>query len=905
MGSVTRALLALVAALFCAAAAHAQLAKVRDVEGVTEYALPNGLVVLVHADDSKPTTTVNLIYRVGSKNEGIGETGAAHLLEHMLFKASATIPDPKLEMTRRGARWNGTTWTDRTNYFAQFASNDETMDWMLGWLAESMTGARLDAAELASEMTVVRNELERAENNPAAVLGMRMRSAAFDWHGYGHSTLGARSDIENIPIERLRAFYRTWYRPDNAVLVIGGRFDVPAASKRLEAVFGAIPKPATPRPVHYTREPVQDGEREVILRRVGGSPEAAVLYHVMAPAERDFAATRVLAQVLGQERGPLDKALLDTQLAARRSAGVLAGNDPGVLVASATLAPGPDAEGRVRAAQQALVKTMESVVLTEDDVAQARTRLLQAIQSELRDPERLSLALTEAVGAGDWRLLFAQRDWVEAVTFADVQRVARAWLLPSNRTTGLYIPEAAAVARAPEPSNVAAADVLRDYRGRTVAATAPAFALTPENIEAHLAKSRITVGGAPGLQLAVLARDTKDARVTGVLRLRWGTAESVNGSAVLATFAGPMFTQHDDKLRAQTLALDAQLRVNSGAGGLFASFEVPARNLQAFLQSFAAALRAGEFDDAAFERLRAASLAANEASQADTATLAANALQLSFSHYPPGDPREARTLQQTADLLQQASAAQLRAFWKRFAGASHGELVVIGPVDAQSVRDAAQQVFGDWKSAEPHQPWLFEYPAAMPARWQEVQVAEKANASYSARIPLAMNEESPEFPALFAAVQLLGGRAGGTALWKRVREQEGLSYGVNSSLYVPSRIEGEAGAININASFAPQNRDRLRAAIRDELQQRAKNGFSSLEVGFARRAIVSGRADWLAQPGNLAGLLANNLRWGRDMGWYARLTEQYANLDTQAVNAALAKYLQLDRLTEVAAGTFR
>jgi zinc protease len=169
-----------------------------------------------------------------------------------------------------------------------------------------------------------------------------------------------------------------------------------------------------------------------------------------------------------------------------------------------------------------------------------------------------------------------------------------------------------------------------------------------------------------------------------------------------------------------------------------------------------------------------------------------------------------------------------------------------------------------------------------------------------------MNEDSPDFPALFAAVQLLGGRPG-TALWKRVREQEGLSYGVGTSLSVPAnpRIEGNAGSITISASFAPENRDRLRAAIHDELQQRAKNGFSSLEVGFARRAITSARADWLAQPANLAGLLANNLRWGRDMGHYREQTEAYEHLDAQAVNAALAKYLDLAKLNEVAAGSFR
>lgn len=893
-------------ALALAASAQAQLKEVRQVEGVVEYALPNGLTVLVHADASKPTTTVNLVYRVGSKHEGNGETGAAHLLEHMLFKASDTVGDPKLEMTRRGARWNGTTSADRTNYFAQFASNAETLDWMLGWLAEAMTKARLEQRELETEMTVVRNELERAENSASRILGGRMRAAAFQWHGYGRDTLGARSDVENIPIERLRAFYAAWYRPDNAVLVIGGQFDVAAALRRVEQVFGAIPRPGVPLPASYTREPVQDGERQVVLRRVGGSPQVAVLYHVMPAAQRDYAAARVLAELLGRDRGLLDKALVDTRLAASRWAWVSAGADPGYLMAGAAVPDSANPEAATRAALDALVKAMESLQAAPQDVAQARAQVLQSMQAQLRNPEALSLALTESVAQGDWRLLFAHRDWVESVTPEDARRVASSWLLPSNRTSGLYIPDPTTAARAPASPVVNVAEVLRDYRGRAVQVLAEDFPLTPENIEARLAKARITVGGQPGLHLAVLPRQTKDARVTGTLRLRWGTADSVKGSAVLATLLGPLFTQGSERMRAELLALEAQLRIMAGVGGLTASFDVPARHLPALLQLLGDVLRRQDFPDDAFERVRAAALAANRASQSDTAALAANTLQRALSQYPPGDPREARSLQETEGLLKAATPAQLRAFWQRFGGAGQGELVLVGPVDPQQVRDTAQQVFGAWRSAEPFRPWTFEYPSVIKARWQEVPVPDKANASYTARIPLAMNEESPEYPALFAAVQLLGGRAG-TALWKRVREQEGLSYGVGSSLSVPAspRAEGNAGAINITASFAPENRDRLRAAIHDELQQRARNGFSSLEVGFARRAIVSGRADWLAQPANLAGLLANNLRWGRDMAWYARQTQAYENLDTQAVNAALAKYLALDRLTEVAAGSFR
>ena len=333
--------------------AQSGLREVRQVEGITEYALPNGLTVLLQPDNSKPTTSVAITYRVGSRHEGYGESGAAHLLEHLLFKASATIADPKMEMTRRGARWNGTTSHDRTNYFAQFSSDPETLGWMLGWLAESMTQARLLQADLASEMTVVRNELERAENNPGRVMGERMLSAAYLWHGYGRSVLGARSDVENMPIERLQAFYRKHYRPDNAVLLVGGRFDAETVRQRIATSFGPITQPATPIEPTWTLEPAQDGERQVMLRRAGGSSSVAVLYHVMPGSTPDFATLRVLAQLLRSQGGALDKALVQTGLAATHWSYAAAANEPGYFMAGVGLRDVPEAEAEQAAARAA------------------------------------------------------------------------------------------------------------------------------------------------------------------------------------------------------------------------------------------------------------------------------------------------------------------------------------------------------------------------------------------------------------------------------------------------------------------------------------------------------------------------------------------------------------------------
>ena len=238
-------LLAVVAFLPCAALAAlpAGVTKVASVEGVDEYRLANGLQVLLFVDATKPTTTVDVTYKVGSRQENYGETGMAHLLEHMLFKGTPSVPSVFAELGSRGMQFNGNTSYDRTTYFETFTASQPSLDWVLMMESERMTRSTFSKAELDSEMTVVRNEFERGENEPTSVLWKRMAAGAFDWHSYGKPTIGNRSDIENVPFERLRAFYTRYYQPDNAVLTIAGRFDPVRTLGVVSRTFGTLPKP--------------------------------------------------------------------------------------------------------------------------------------------------------------------------------------------------------------------------------------------------------------------------------------------------------------------------------------------------------------------------------------------------------------------------------------------------------------------------------------------------------------------------------------------------------------------------------------------------------------------------------------------------------------------------------------
>jgi zinc protease len=289
---------------------------VHSVEGVSEYRLPNGLQVLLIPDDSKPTTTVNVTYRVGSRHENYGQTGMAHLLEHLMFKGSPRHPNVWGDFNKRGLRANGTTWFDRTNYFASFSANEDNLRWYLEWQADAMVNSFIARKDLDTEMTVVRNEMEMGENDPGRVLFEKTLATMYQWHNYGKSTIGARTDVEGVDIAQLQAFYHQHYQPDNATLIVSGKFDPTKVLSWVTQYFGPIVAPKAHPAAQYTLDPVQDGERTVTLRRVGGVPLLYAGYHVMPGADADFAAVELLGLILADTpSGRLHKQLTEKQLA--------------------------------------------------------------------------------------------------------------------------------------------------------------------------------------------------------------------------------------------------------------------------------------------------------------------------------------------------------------------------------------------------------------------------------------------------------------------------------------------------------------------------------------------------------------------------------------------------------------
>jgi zinc protease len=876
-----------------------------SVEGITEYNLPNGLRILLFPDASKPTTTVNITYLVGSRNEGYGETGMAHLLEHMMFKGTPRHRNIPQELTEHGARPNGTTWFDRTNYFETFTASDTNLVWALALESDRMVHSYVARKDLESEFTVVRNEFELGENDPANVLEERVLSTAFLWHNYGHSTIGARSDIENVPIERLQAFYHKYYQPDNAILLVAGKFDPAATLRLIEQRFGPIPRPKREGDLRiwptYTLDPPQDGERSVTLRRVGDVQVIMAAYHVPAGTHPDFAAIDVLAQVLGNEpSGRLYQALVETKKAASVSSYDYQLREPGVVIVSATLRK----EDNLDSAWAAMHGALADVVgrpPTVEEVDRAKTQLLKNIELTLNRSDRVGLEMSEWAAMGDWRMLFLHRDRIKRVTPEDVARVAAAYLKPSNATTGTFVPtEHPDRSEIPPTPDVAV--MVKDYRGDTALAAGEVFDPSPANIDRRTARSVLP----GGLRLALLPKSNRGQAVNLSLTLRFGSLETARGKSVIGDLAADMLmrgttTKTRQQIHDEFDRLKARVSVAGGPTSLRASIETTRPNLVPALRLLGEVLRQPAFDPKEFEELKRENLASIEEQKSEPTALGSNAFARYMNPYPKGDPRYTATLEEQAADYTGASLDEVKRFYAESYGSSNGELAVVGDFDPPELSQAATEIVGTWRSPEAYARIPQEYQDVAPTS-MTIETPDKANAFFLAGLNLKLRDDDPRYPALVLGNYILGGGFLNSRLATRIRQKEGISYGVGSVVQANS-LDSTTAFITY-AIYAPENAARLEAAFREEVDRVLKDGFTDEEVKKAKEGWLQSRNVTRAQDNALAGQLSNSLFLGRTLAWDADLEHRVAELTPAQIDQAVRQYIDPSRLVVVKAGDF-
>ena len=880
----------------------ANVSKVTAVEGISQYKFANGLQVLLAPDPSKPQIVVNITYLVGSRHENYGETGMAHLLEHMLFKGSKKHPKITDEFTQRGAQWNASTWNDRTNYHETFTASDANLDWALALEADRMLNSFIRKEDLVTEMPVVRNEFEIGENDPTNILSERIVSTMYLWHNYGKSTIGARSDIENVPIPRLQAFYRNHYQPDNAVLVVAGRIDEAKTLAMIARHFGGIAKPARKLQNLYTQEPVQDGERFVKLERVGDVQAVMAGFHVPPLAHADYALSVLLTDVLANTpSGRLHKALVETKKSTSVASYNFENRDPSVLLVWAELRK----EQSLDEARVLFVKTLEGFAanpVAAVEVERAKSKQLKNIDLTMNNSVNLATHLSEAIGAGDWRLFFLNRDRIRNATAADVQRAALAYLKPSNRTLGVFVPTQTPD-RIDIPVVADVGSVLKDYQGDPPIAMGEAFDPTPANIEKRVKRGELP-GGA---KTALLAKKTRGESVSVQLVLRYGDETNLKGQRTNAQMVGGMLmrgtrNKNREQLREAIDNLKADITIGANPTRAYANITAKRDTLVPALRLVAEMLRESTMPDKEFDLYKQEVLAELESAQSDPAALANEAIGLHFNIYPPDDVRASVSLKESIEQVKAAKLEDTRNFYRDFFGAGNAQIAIVGDFDEKAINSLLPGLFGNWTSGKNFKRVAEEF-RAIPAAGKAIETPDKESATFIARINVSLKEDDPDYAAMTMADWMLGGGADFAArLVARIRVKEGLSYSVYSSLDVnPFDRAGNWSAV---AQFAPQNKAKVDAAFRDEMGKLINDGFPVDEVAAAKAGYAQVKQLARSNDARLAAALASHLFVGRTFAWNDALDRKVQSLKPADVQAAMKKHLDLAGFTTINAGDF-
>tara|TARA_R110000868_G_scaffold252529_2_gene509175 strand:+ start:718 stop:3432 length:2715 start_codon:yes stop_codon:yes gene_type:complete len=884
---------------------YGQLKKVASVEGITEYSMDNGLKVLLFPDNSSQTITVNITYMVGSRHEGYGEKGMAHLLEHMVFKGTPNHPDIPKELSSHGARPNGTTWYDRTNYFETFNATDENLDWALDLEADRMVNSHIAKKDLESEFSVVRNEFESGENDPSRVLMQNVVNAGFIWHNYGNSTIGNRSDIERVPIENLMAFYKKFYRPDNAVLMVTGKFDEGKTLALIEKKFGKIQNPTTPIRDSYTEEPAQDGEKTVHLDRVGDLQIVSTMYHTPAGSHEDNAAISILENVLSDEpSGRLYKALIETNKASSVWSFSPFTKEPGFLYINVDVPSDKNADEAEKVLKETL-DALKTTPITQDELERAKANLLKQIDQIFRNSSYLGTYMSEFIGAGDWRLAFIQRDRIENISLEKVNEVAKKYFIPTNRTIGRFNPTKNPESVAIEHTQNLDA-LVADYKGKEDMGMGEAFDVSYDAIQSRLDMGKLSNGIAYG----IIKKGNRGKTVRVAFSTRNGDLESLSNKGVLPSFTARMLNKGTlsktrQQIEDELSRLKSSISFRASNGNVYANVVSTEENLMSTMALMTEMLKTPSFEAAELEKLKTESLAYLESNKTEPQFLASKRLSVINNSFPKEHPLYSMSIEEEEAAIKSTKIEDIKKFHKDFYGLGMSILVSIGDMQPMQLKTYMEKEFANYKSKNSYERLKDPFKDSKVVN-EDILTPDKKNAMSLGNLNIKISQDDGDYAALNMAATILGGGFLNSRIADRLRQKDGVSYGAGAGFQADFNADDQNSSIYLYAIYAPENYNKVQQGFSEELDRLIKDGITEEELKNAVNGWVQEENVSRAKDAELAGLINNNLYYGRTMDFQKTLEEKVKTLTIDDVNKAILKYIKpYKEWTVINAGDFK
>ena len=854
--------------------------------GMSAYTLANGFKIILIPFPTASNVRVELLVKTGSKLEGYGETGMAHLLEHMLFKGAGSRKNIKEDLTALGASWNGTTNADRTNYFETLSSDPEKLDEVIRLEADRFIHAKFTKADLDSEMTVVRNELENSERNPSRLVMDALARNTFIWHGYSRSTIGARTDIENTSYEALRAFHRKHYRPDNAALIVSGNFDVQRVVALTTKLFSAAKNPSTAKPRNWTFDSPQALTQRSELYASVGTTVVASAWKLPGLSERDaHALDLAVTAVCDADWGSLRKELVTNRgLAVTASCSTSTEADYSRLMAFAKA--GQDADAQTLSNELIRhIQDMANKGVTQEQLERARLSEMNQIERAFDAHESIARIVSQYEVAGDWRLMFWVRDVVKSLQLEEANAALKKWVVATNRSDVLLRHTEATSPLVITPPALASTRVEGKSWPSIFSDADPA----PKSLVELSKSTRSFVLDGDKASASLIRRKTQGDKVWLVLENDYGTAETLShrknactAASYLMGFGGGGLTRDVLSRRMEELKATWNLRLSG------MSMEVPRKNLDKVFEILFSVWSEPLLPLNEFESYKSGLLASYESQLKSPVALADNATRLRFDNFPKGHWSKPKTYEEQIADAKSLSYEDVQRCVKDFAKISHARVGVVGNLHEQDIRALwvkAALTNSEMKYQRIADPTA---PTKVDTALIRVDKPDTPNARVLGVAVVALSRQSKDFPALQLAVEVMGGNAS-SLIWKELREKDGLAY--STGMQVSGSMMDDRTTIQLYATSASAQADKAMEKLKMVLQRVLDEGLSDADIARAKKTWVERRKAFLGRESNFASTLADALLDGYDFLARAKFDESIEQVTAKQATDVLRKYL--------------
>ena len=897
-------LLLLTVSIISAQSIPSGFTKVKEVGGITEYKLDkNDLTILLMEDHSAPVVAFMVTYLVGSRNEVYGTTGATHILEHLMFKGTDKFNRKKGNsidqlLGNLGAMLNASTWLDRTNYYELLPS--EHLELAIEIEADRMKNLWLNEEDRDAEMTVVRNEFEQGENSPFSALDQQIWSTAIQAHPYHHSTIGWKSDIENVPIEKLREFYETFYWPENTTVTVIGDFNPAEALSLIDKYYGKIPNSPNEIPVVYTEEPEQQGQRRLELHRGGQVGLVGVAHKIPEGTHRDIYALSVLNNILSEGKtSRYYKELIDKGMAINAFTWFQPFKDPSLFLPYVFLSPGTKHED----AEKVVFDIYEDIKkngVTNEEVEKAINQITAETAYGRDGAFSIASQINEAIALGDWTFFATYLDNIKKVTPEDVQNVVKKYMVDEKSTVGWFIPkvEGGNDETVKEAQSLKSSHDKHFYRDENSAD----IDMDAQSTGGAKISDNVTKNEIAGIDV-ISAETSVEQVVTFKGSFAAGDRFSPADNPVVADLTGNMIdkgtTKHGKFEIAEMLEnLGAELSFSVSTNSLDFNGQCLSKDFDKVMELLAEQLRSPAFTQDEFDKLVQQRKGVFK-QQLESTNLRAGE-KVDDLIFPEGHPNNGATVQEMIDALDKVTLKDVKDFYNKYYGPQSMIFVAVGDVTPSQVESSVKKYFEGWSGG-------VDYPETSPAEMLDesktaiVQMKDKTSATLQISAPTTLKKTSEDYIPFMVGNDVLGHPGGFSGrLMQIVRDQEGLTYGIYSWHASDTFSDGKWV---IQGAFSPQLLKQGIESTTRELKRWVSEGITQEELDNAKERLSGQFKVQLSTTNGLASQLLAFAERGYDVSYIDEYPNKIKEVTLEQVNNMIKKYIDPDKVVMVIAGT--